>query len=164
MNKKTLKSYGGLLKEINKKNLITEKQVNRIKNGLKNNYDDVSNLLEKNNFKYHYNLTSEHQKKGKDYLIKKHLKLNGLQRITSNIDDDNFINAIKKLYDGRDYLFTFDGFKEITNGFCGMYVPIYTLYIDGLEVAYFHYNGFDYVASTSAIIQKSGYTLYAYTY
>ena len=162
MNKQTLKSYVAMIKKINQSGSITEKEINRIKNGLNKNYDDVINLLEMNNFKYHYNIERIQEEKGKKYLIKKHLTLSGKKRKTSNIDNDTFIKAIKSLQTGEFYYFTFDGFKEVTNGFYRAFYPIYTLYTGDIEISYFHINGFDYEGDTTSIINGRGFHIYCY--
>ena len=143
MNNKTLKSYEKLVKKINDTNLITEKEVNRIKNALSRDYETVSNILRKNNFKFSYNLTNDQKEKGKEYLVKKHLKLNGQQRLTSDLET-GFIKMIQSLQEGYNYNFTFEGFEEITNGFFLYYAPVYKLSVNGYEIYYFHYNGNDY--------------------
>ena len=58
---------------------------------------------------------------------------------------------IKAIQNGASYSFAFNGFKEITNGFFHFYAPIYTLYVNGLDYSYFHYNGVDYAESVSRI-------------
>lgn len=159
MNKTTEKRYIERIKECNKTGVIDEKLINAIKNALRRDYYSMTSVLEKSNFTFNYKVSTTQAVKGKNYLIKKHLKLNGSQRVTSNIKDEYFINAIKVLKNGYDYNFTFDGFKEITNYFYKYYAPVYTLYVGKYRISYYHYNGRDYLEEETEISDN----IHAYT-
>lgn len=159
MNKTTEKRYIEKIKECNRPGVIEEKLINAIKNALRRDYHSMTSVLEKSNFTFNYKVTTTQAVKGENYLIKKHLKLNGSQRASSNIKDECFINAIKLLKSGYNYNFTFDGFKDITDYFYKCFEPVYTLYVGNYKISYFHYNGRDYLEEETKISDN----IYAYT-
>lgn len=150
MTKQTQKKYINLIKKINSSGLITKKEINRIKNALSRDYSIMSEILSEGDFASEYAITSEQKIKGAKYLAKKHSKRNGAQRKTSTLGEE-LIDLIRAIQNGSKYDFTFNGFKEITNGFFNYYAPIYTLKVNGESVAYFHYNGNDYEKETNSL-------------
>ena len=159
MNDATKRNYKKTLKSINTKGVISEKEINRRKNALSRDYSEMSDLLYANNFRDVYDLTNEQKQKGINYLLKAHLKANGEQRKTSNIDYD-FLEMIKQVRNGANYDFVFQGFKGLTNGYWRFYAPIYTLMVNNETYSYFHFNGRDYNADTYRV---NNY-VYAYDY
>ena len=163
ISKTTVKSYITLIKRINERKLIEEKELNRIKNFLSRDYHTCIKILDDNNFNFSfYKLSYTQQVKGKDYLIKKYLKVNGKRRNNKALNEnlsEYFYEAVEKLYEGCKYSFTFSGFKEISNGFYTLYMPRYTLKVDNIELTYFHYAGLDYEDEETIL---KGYNLTAY--
>lgn len=144
MVEKTKKAYLKLCDRINNSGVIEEKDILRIKKQLSDDYSNMEEILDSNNFSYFYKVSLIQSKKGKEYLIKKYLTKSGNDRKIALKLDDDFKALIKKLYNGSDYSFNFTGFKDITNGFFHFYAPIYELVIDNKSFSYFHYDNFDY--------------------
>ena len=150
MKKETKRSYQKLIKKINQSGVISEKEINRIKNALSRDFEDINAILSECNFHGFYEIEKSQKLKGALYLVKKHLKANGTQRKTSNIDAD-FIDLIQAIKDGEQYDFTFEGFKVLSNDWWRVYMPIYKLIVGDKMYFYFHFNGEDYDADTTYI-------------
>ena len=115
-----------LVKIINKKGIITEREINLLKHRLQRGDSDVEldNSL---------NITPEQTEKGKLYILTRLAKLDGTPRNGYGAFED-LINLAKE----KDSYFTFTGYEYIYLGNCiyPLIAPIYILH-DGIsEFAY----------------------------
>ena len=120
-----------LVNKIKQKNLITEKEINLIKNRMNNNkckpyllYGDCEILL-----------TPEQMQKGKIWLIKHNFKKNGDLRKTSFLGARE-VKAVKTLQQIQ-----FSGFYEHRNQFSTYYYPVYTVLGEVYSFDYYLFGG-----------------------
>ena len=160
MTKRTLKQYEKMFEKINREGVITEGEINRIKNGLSRGCPELFDIVT-DNLKSVYNITQEQTIKGLNYLKRHYLTSRGKQRqnaLTRDVDVE-FLNFIKEI-EKDNSKFTFNGFKQLTNGFWNYYAPIYSIHLNGFTYSYFHFLGKDYEYSTSNI----GKLIYCYDF
>ena len=115
-----------LVKIINKKGIISEREINLLKHRLERGDSDVEldNSL---------NITPEQTEKGKHFILTKLTKLDGTPRKGYGEFED-LINLAKK----KDSYFTFAGYEYIQRDNCSdlLIAPIYVLHDGVSEFAY----------------------------
>lgn len=144
-----------ILKLVNERNYIEEKEILRIKNFyqdalFKKDFEFIEFI---NNFRFFnkiIRISPEQNEKGKEYLKKKYLTMFGYQRTGKLIKLDYVSRQIIERANWKEVKFYFAGFVIISNGILKFIEPIYLFETYERQTnfykafRYFHYGDCDY--------------------